>query len=491
MVEHLPRRAQWAEGAERLPRRLLASWQRSEDYGVSLESVEPVFSGSYDDESLFFQCGQEVLSGLHKSLASEPISLMLTDAEGLVLNRFSGDHALLRSLDAVHLAPGFSYAEREAGTNGLGLALADRAPTVVRAEEHYSLSLCSYTCAAAPVIDHRTGRLEGSVNLTTWSHASSHLLLALAHSAASNTSALMLARATGHRPRPTPRGTVFRVEAPRLEPGAGTLRDLSHGWTSALHRVEASLAAGKIVAAVGEQGAGRATLVAQAQRRHRPSHRILATSAPSPDDMEPWLELWTPEVGKPHTAVIVQHVDALPVWVAERLRDLVAALSSSGIDNVPIAVTAERFEDIPAPLAGLIEAVVHVPPLRERPEDVEPLARQVALRTRGREIEIAPAARHVLESHAWPGNVAELSEIVRDAALHTDVIELSDLPPQLLSGSRRRLTRIEAFERNEIVRVLTRDDFTMRQAAEELGMSRATLYRKISHLELQVPRSAP
>ena len=207
--------------------------------------------------------------------------------------------------------------------------------------------------------------------------------------------------------------------------------------------------------------------------------------------MEPWLELWTPEVGKPHTAVIVQHVDALPVWVAERLRDLVAALSSSGIDNVPIAVTAERFEDIPAPLAGLIEAVVHVPPLRERPEDIEPLARQVALRTRGREIEIAPAARHVLESHAWPGNVAELSEIVRDAALHTDVIELSDLPPQLLSGSRRRLTRIEAFERNEIVRVLTRDDFTMRQAAEELGMSRATLYRKISHLELQVPRSAP
>ena len=53
---------------------------------------------------------------------------MLTDADGLVLNRLSGDTSLLRALDAVHLAPGFAYAERTAGTNGLGLALADRVP---------------------------------------------------------------------------------------------------------------------------------------------------------------------------------------------------------------------------------------------------------------------------------------------------------------------------------------------------------------------------
>ena len=137
---------------------------------------------------------------------------MLTDAEGLVLNRLSGDTALLRALDAVHLAPGFAFSEREAGTNGLGLALADRVPSVVRAEEHYSLSLCTYTCAAVPVLDPVTGRLEGAVNVTTWSRSSSDLLLALAQSAASNTAALMLARSRGARPRPAPRGQVFRVE---------------------------------------------------------------------------------------------------------------------------------------------------------------------------------------------------------------------------------------------------------------------------------------
>jgi len=218
----------------RLPQRLLASWQRSEDYGVSVESIQPAFTGSLDDSSLYVQCGHEVLSNLSRTLAAEPISLMLTDADGLVLNRFSGDHSLLRALDYVHLAPGFSYSEREAGTNGLGLALADRAPTVVRAEEHYALNLCAYTCAAVPVLDPVSRHMAGAVNLTTWSKSSTDLLLALAQSAASHTSALMLARGSGRLPRPAPRGAVFRVEQPRLEPGYGTLPDLGGAWASAL-----------------------------------------------------------------------------------------------------------------------------------------------------------------------------------------------------------------------------------------------------------------
>ena len=68
-------------------KRLIASWQRSEEYGVSAEAVDPVWAGSIDGDSLFFQCGQEVLTDLHQTLANEPLSLMLTDSDGLVLNR--------------------------------------------------------------------------------------------------------------------------------------------------------------------------------------------------------------------------------------------------------------------------------------------------------------------------------------------------------------------------------------------------------------------
>ena len=470
--------------------RLLASWQRSESYGVPLESVEPVFTGTRDEESLFFECGREVLTELHRTLVNEPISLMLTDADGLVLNRLSGDSSLLRALDAVHLAPGFGYAERTVGTNGLGLALADRVPTVVRAEEHYSLSLCTYTCAAVPVLDPLTGRLEGCVNLTTWSRSSSDLLLALAQSAAGNTAALMLARSRGQRPRPAPRGEVFRVETPR--PEAGSLR-LSPAWQDALAQTERALAAGRVVAVVGEPGSGRATLLAQAVRRHHPRERILSTSAPDPQDVEAWLALWTPELGKAETTVLVREVDRLAAWVAERLRDLVVATrrhDAPGASSamVPFAVTAPDYAAVPAPLTSLVETVVAVPPLRERPDDVVPLALHAARRARGRELGLTRAAETALRGCGWPGNVAQLQQVIRQAATRTDVIDVRHLPADVLSGSTHRLSRIETFERDEIVRVLTQPGISMREAAEELGMSRATVYRKLAQYDIHVPR---
>jgi transcriptional regulator of acetoin/glycerol metabolism len=466
-----------------VPERLLASWQRSEEYGIPLDAVEPVFTGTDDLSSLFFQCGNEVLAELHRTLAGEPLSMMLTDAEGVVLSRLSGDHTLLKALDDVHLAPGFAYSERAVGTNGLGLALADRVPTLVRAEQHYALSLCSFTCAAVPVLDPASGRLEGSVNLTTWSGSSSELLLALARSAASNTAALMLARSSGRSPRQVPRGQVFRVEVPRLEPGSGTLHSLSDAWNDAVAQAERGMRAGGVVAAVGEQGAGRATALAQAARHTYPRDRILSASAPAPTDVQTWLGLWTPELGKSHTAVIVRDVDLLPPWVAERLRDLV--LRSGGAASVPFAITAERLEDIPAALASLVDTVVPVPALRDRPDDVLPLANHVATRARGRELTFTPSAARALNGYDWPGNVSELTRVVGRAAGRTDVIDVASLPPEVLAGNTRHLSRIEAFERGEIVRVLGTDGLTMAEAATELGMSRATLYRKIAQYGLQ------
>ena len=286
-----------------------------------------------------------MLADLHSTLADEPVSLMLTDAEGVVLSRLSGDRSLLKRSTTSISRRVSRYAERDVGTNGLGLALADRVPTLVRADQHYALSLCTFTCAAVPVFDPASGRLEGSVNLTTWSQSSSDLLLALARSAASNTTALMLARCSGRHPRQTPRGQVFRVEVPRLEPGSGTLHALSEAWNGAVARAEHAMAHGSIVAAVGEAGSGRATLLAQAARHTYPRDRILSASAPAPTDVQTWLGLWTPELGKAHTAVIVRDVDMLPTWVADRLRDLVRRGAES--TSVPFAVTAERFEDIP------------------------------------------------------------------------------------------------------------------------------------------------
>jgi hypothetical protein len=257
---------------------------------------------------------------------------MLTDAEGVVLSRLSGDRSLLKSLDDVHLAPGFAYAERDVGTNGLGLALADRVPTLVRADQHYALSLCTFTCAAVPVFDPASGRLEGSVNLTTWSQSSSDLLLALARSAASNTTALMLARTNGRWPRQTPRGQVFRVEVPRLEPGSGTLHALSEAWNCAVARVENAMTSGSIVAAVGE--AGRRRALAGGAHTY-PRDRILSAGAPAP----PISGLAGVDAGTRQgpPAVVVRDVDMLPRWSPSA-----SEIWQRGTDSTrPFAVTAD------------------------------------------------------------------------------------------------------------------------------------------------------
>ncbi|MCJ0891280.1 helix-turn-helix domain-containing protein [Rhodococcus sp. ARC_M5] len=454
--------------------RLLASWHRSQRYGVSLDEVAPVFSGTHDDESLFYRCGREVLNGLRDTLANEPVSMMLTDADGLVLDRVSADRELLAALDRVHLAPGFSYAEDQAGTNGLALALADQVPAVVRADEHYSLSLAGYTCAAAPVLDPLTGRVEGCVNLTTWSESSSDLLLALAQSAAGNTSAMMLARSQGQHPRPAPRGEVFRVETAHSGPGSGILDDLSPGWRSALGSAEAALAEHGSVLMVGEPGSGRATVLARALRAARPRGRILSAGAPAAWDVEAWLDLWTPELPKPDTAVIIRDVDRLPARAADALAELIRRAGH----GVPVTVTASNYDDVPPALAGLLRTVVEVPPLRNRPDDIAPLALHLAGRVRGRQVTLTAAAERALREHPWPGNVGELATVMHKAAVRADVIGVHHLPPEVLSRTSHRLTRIETFERDEMIRVLSRPGITMNEAAEELGMSRATIYRK-------------
>jgi transcriptional regulator of acetoin/glycerol metabolism len=72
--------------------------------------------------------------------------------------------------------------------------------------------------------------------------------------------------------------------------------------------------------------------------------------------------------------------------------------------------------------------------------------------------------------------------------MRAEVIDVRDLPAEVLSATTRRLTRIEAFEREEIVRVLSRPGVSMREAVEELGMSRATIYRKLAQYGITLPR---
>ncbi|MDV6290511.1 helix-turn-helix domain-containing protein [Streptomyces sp. UP1A-1] len=477
--------------AARLPTRLRASWRRSETYGLTPEEMRPVFTGSVDTGSLLYECGHEVLKGLRTTLANEPVSMMITDHEGLVLCRLSDDATIDRSLDRVHLAPGFYFAESNAGTNGLGLALADRAPSLVRAGEHFCAGLRGYTCAAAPVLDPVTGQVAGTVNLTTWSDSSSQLLLALAQATAGSTAVLMLARGSGRRMRPLPRGEVFRVYAEGSEGYDDTERPLSAAWRQCVGTARTALAEGRVVAAVGESGAGRTALLSAARRPAAPRERVLAARPPAPEDIRAWLTLWTPELAKDDTCVIVSRVDTLPAWAAAELAGMFARVRRPDGERPsrmqPFALTASDYSAVPSELAPLVDTVIEVPPLRDRPDDVMPLARHFARRHRGHEVTFTPTAVRALTSYEWPENVRQLRSVVRGAASRADEVDARHLPAEVFTGSRSRLGRLQELERDEIVRCLTEPGTTMAEAAARLGMSRATLYRRTARYGIDVP----
>jgi DNA-binding NtrC family response regulator len=133
---------------------------------------------------------------------------------------------------------------------------------------------------------------------------------------------------------------------------------------------------------------------------------------------------------------------------------------------------------------------VAIPPLRERREDILPLARSFlatsAARTEQKISGFTPAAAHQMLRYAWPGNVRELQNAVERAVVlaRRSRIDVDDLPPEVslavpdavVSTDVRPLADVE---RDYIKSVLRAVDGNRTQAAAKLGIGAATLYRKL------------
>ena len=142
---------------------------------------------------------------------------------------------------------------------------------------------------------------------------------------------------------------------------------------------------------------------------------------------------------------------------------------------------------------------LQLPPLRERPEDVEPLARHFlerSARRMNREIVgIHPMALTILESYPWPGNVRELENVMERAVILTrgGEIESGALPLKLStlgspdSGGDDLLASLESVELAHIRRILDRTGFHKSRSSEILGISRKTLDRKIAEYGIRLP----
>ena len=130
---------------------ILASWRRSQDLHVAADRIEMPFVRDVDHDTPLTRSAGPVLRNLREQLEGQSVSVILTDPAGLVLSRLTGDGDLERHLDHVLLAPGFSYAEKFVGTNGIGTALEVGGPAHVFGHEHYAENLEDLACAGVPI----------------------------------------------------------------------------------------------------------------------------------------------------------------------------------------------------------------------------------------------------------------------------------------------------------------------------------------------------
>jgi transcriptional regulator of acetoin/glycerol metabolism len=158
---------------------ILASWTRSRRWQVRPDQLDLPFEGGEGD-TILTRAAMPVLQQTADLFATEPVSIILCDADGVVLSRLTGDSGLEHHLNRVWLAPGFSYAEQFVGTNGIGTALEARGPAQVFGHEHYVEHLEELACAGAPIRHPVTGKVLGVIDLTCWQRDAGPLLVATA-----------------------------------------------------------------------------------------------------------------------------------------------------------------------------------------------------------------------------------------------------------------------------------------------------------------------
>ncbi|MEV1027049.1 helix-turn-helix domain-containing protein [Streptomyces sp. NPDC050264] len=573
-----------------VPEGIRNSWQRSKYLGIGTDEVVVPYQPDYDRESRLVRAATPVLDRLEQALAGSDACVIVTDRKGWVRDRRVGEKRLSAHLDRVHLAPGFNYAEQFVGTNGIGVALEERRPNVVLGTEHFNERLQNVSCAAAPIRNSVTGRVEGAMNLTCWNGPARTLMAALVQEAAGDIERVMYefssshqralmeafqqvthygdrpvlclgqdlvlansaasARLTGadhrllheaaaelgHAPRTRKEvqltgGETVLMRCRQVDSSAGAAgyllelaftdhrsdRDrpragFSYGsrsreaqdagrpwplpglagtdpaWNTVSRTVSRCARTRTPLLLHGETGTGKTALV-------RAAHALTgATSVPViVDATDPRAADAGPDLptglraapAGPGRALILRNVDAVP---SDQGPAVARALAAAAAQGTWVVGTLRSAPGVPEPLRRCFVEAAAVPALRHRLDDLPALA-DCLLRRIGAGVECAPEVLPLLRRHDWPGNIRQLEHALCQAAAgrRTYRIELRDLPPSLHSAGSRSLSAWEASERDTLVQALLEVDGNKLLAAQRLGISRTTIYRKMRAYGITLP----
>jgi DNA-binding NtrC family response regulator len=191
----------------------------------------------------------------------------------------------------------------------------------------------------------------------------------------------------------------------------------------------------------------------------------------------------------------IQEMEVRPVGSSTSHKVDIRIISATNRDLAAEVAQANFREDL---FYRLNVVVLHVPPLRDRMDDVALLAKYFVknFATDFSTVkDISKEALICLQNHKWPGNIRELENVIRRAiALGTEeFIQPEDLPPGIftppgkvaLDNGLTAHDSLEAYEKAAIQNALAKSGNSRRKAAEMLGIGEATLYRKISKYALK------
>ncbi|MGW5743856.1 sigma-54-dependent Fis family transcriptional regulator [Amycolatopsis sp. NPDC003861] len=260
-------------------------------------------------------------------------------------------------------------------------------------------------------------------------------------------------------------------------------------WLRCGHDLDSGHQRGEWVALEGEPGTGKLTLAKGLHQRHHPAARLLTIDAAAGPD---WAELPREHAEAPIRTLVIRHADRLAAPAAGALAAVLRTLREEPSPPWVVVTLVPEAETEPA-LAELLKffpRTVRVPPLRHHVEDLAELVPLVLSKLGyGGRLTCSAAALHLLMRAEWPGNTGQLHQVLRTVAQRrrAGTIRPGDLPAEFHAVTRRPLNRFESIERDAIVRCLEDADGNKVRAAKLLGISRATIYRKIHEYGIVPP----
>src|SRR6056297_39804 len=269
--------------------------------------------------------------------------------------------------------------------------------------------------------------------------------------------------------------------------GKGMLAEQIHRWSSVADQVFVSVNMGSIPESLFE-----AEMFGHAKGAFTDAHEARAGRFELADGGTLFLD----EVGNLPAAQQAKLLRVLETGKLERVgenrtRNAKVRLVAATNANLPEMVEDGEFRRDLYFRLNTIE--LDIPPLRDRPDDILPLAERFLSRSNRkyrRSAGFSDEARRALQAHSWPGNVRELAHAVERAVLlcGETPIEPGNLMLQPLSrrsSGPNRVQPLEELEKVAIEQALALFDGDVNRAAEALGLSRSAMYRRLEKYRIR------